>query len=279
MNIKTIILLHFFFLSTHVVSVENKQDSIVFRMKRALSIAPTVKISIEKNINVQVFAINEKIDSNDLYKRLWIAGNDSSVGAVLLKVDNSGGPSTLSCLADLIHVVSKKKPVVALVMGSSLSAGYSFTSSANYIIAHSSSSIGSIGICIKKFKFSDFKQNGNGIVANKVTVEYDAVGNYKDLMNAFRGPLTNEQKRYSKKFLQDSYNSFVKQVAQNRMLDVSQSAQWADGKIFLPEDALKLGLIDKIGTMFDVEIAIRSLLESKYPEKDFSKHQVMYRDL
>ena len=49
------------------------------------------------------------------------------------------------------------------------------------------------------------------------------------------------------------HSNFIKAVAQNRNLSVEKVSSLADGSSVLGEQAKKLGLIDRIGDLVDVE--------------------------
>ncbi|MGB8366726.1 MAG: S49 family peptidase, partial [Candidatus Babeliales bacterium] len=61
------------------------------------------------------------------------------------------------------------------------------------------------------------------------------------------------------------YKEFTEIVAKSRKLSLTKLEDWADGKIFTGKQALKLGLIDKIGTMEKAIEVIRekALIEGK----------------
>lgn len=56
-------------------------------------------------------------------------------------------------------------------------------------------------------------------------------GEYKDIMSGTR-PMTEDEKKIMQSMIDDSYNEFVKVVAQGRGMTVEQVRKIADGRIY-----------------------------------------------
>ena len=58
-------------------------------------------------------------------------------------------------------------------------------------------------------------------------------------------------------------------MARNRNLSIDNHLDWADAKIFMGHEALKLGLVDEIGTLLDAEQKILELIKQKTSDTVF----------
>lgn len=219
--------------------------------------------------NVAIITLLHDLDFHKTLQHLIHAGQDSSIDALLLVIDNYGGQMAIhSAIHDLIKKIATKKPVVSLVMGSALSAGYLIASAADHIIAHSCSDLGNIGVLIEISKYRNAKLSGNLEADLEVEVLY--AGEFKALFNAYR-ELGANSKDYLRENLEKCYQQFIALVVENRMLDKNNYKEWAEGKTFIAAEALQMGLIDEIGTYFEAEAKIVELLSKRNPDACFAK--------
>ena len=70
---------------------------------------------------------------------------------------------------------------------------------------------------------------------------------------------TVEELEYLQKLSDKNYQQFIKDVAQSRNVNLKDHKTWADGKIFLGNEALKLKLVDQIGSQTEAREKIREL--------------------
>lgn len=81
-------------------------------------------------------------------------------------------------------------------------------------------------------------------------------GEYKDIMSGTR-PMTEDEKKIMQSMIDDSYNEFVKVVAQGRGMTVEQVHKIADGRIYDGRQAKENGLIDEFGYQEDALEALK----------------------
>ena len=165
--------------------------------------------------------------------------------AILVAIDSYGGWPVAG--EDITNALKQaKKPTVALIRSAGTSAAYFVSTGADRIIASKYSDIGSIGVTMS---YTDnIKQNQvNGVGYNQLSA-----GKYKDMGDPNK-PLTNEEKAIYLRDLKISHENFIKDVAQNRNLDVEKVRALADGSSMLGESALANGLIDQIGGFSEAE--------------------------
>jgi protease-4 len=213
--------------------------------------------------------INNDIHYSQIMTELQNAANNPQVHGVLLLIDNNGGSvGHFSVLHDIVKKVATYKPVVGLITGYAFSGGYLIASACDYLICPSCTEIGSIGTIWEITKYKDAKMTGN--LEAQLDVEIIHAGEYKALSSPYK-ILSENQRVYMKAHTEKLYKQFVKAVAQNRKLDINNFQEWADAKIFISPEALELGLIDEIGTIFEAEDKLRELISSRNPDCVFEK--------
>ncbi len=214
------------------------------------------------------------IDSSPDLKQLTLhiigAVKDSAVKGIILLINcRGGGMTTFSMLHDTIKKACQFKPIVAVVTHA-VSGGYLIAGAADYIIAHSCSEVGSIGVIMELKHFKNACLVGDNIEAEYNSILFKA-GEFKDVYQSYgRGELSEKEQNYLQKGVNDAYDAVVALVAEDRGLNKEEADIWANAKEFMSHEALELGLIDQIGTLFDAEEKIMELIQTKryrsYPD-------------
>ncbi|MEM7461555.1 MAG: signal peptide peptidase SppA [Pseudomonadota bacterium] len=172
-------------------------------------------------------------------------GKKNSVKAVLLDVSSPGG-STVGgeAIYEAVRKLTEKKPVVTSVGTLAASAGYMVACGSDYIVAHRSSLLGSIGVLIQ---YGDVSR-----LFEKLGVEVDSVKSspLKAEPSPF-SPASEEARQMLENVVNDSYEWFVKIVAERRSLSPIRARQVSDGSIFTGSQSVENGLIDAIGNEDD----------------------------
>jgi protease-4 len=138
-----------------------------------------------------------------------------------------------------------KKPVVVSVADVAASGAYYFSSPADLIVAAPSSEVGSIGVILSA-------QDLSGLY-DKLGIGYTVLtkGKYKDIGNPAR-PMTQEEKDILSAQMETIYRQFITDVADGRKnLKREQVEALATGLTYPGEEALRLGLVDKLGSYGD----------------------------
>jgi len=183
----------------------------------------------------------------EVVSQLRKAEKDKRIKAVLLKVNSPGGTGTASDI--LYHEIltykerSRAKIVVSM-MDMATSGGYYLSLPADEIMAHPTTITGSVGaIFIQPKAMGLMGKIGLGVDVQKS-------GKNKDMGSPFRESTAEEQK-----LLQATVESladrFVSLVKKHRKLDPKALAEITTARIFMAEEALKMGLIDRIGYLSD----------------------------
>lgn len=197
--------------------------------------------------------------SDSSYATKWLKKlfKEPSVKAILLKIESSGSAAgTGEAIANEIDILKKEypKPIITLSENICTSGAYYIAVSTDYIIAPPSALVGSIGTTIaNQFKVKNFLEQ------YKIQYESIKTGEYKDSTNPFVNP-TPEQTAHLENITKDSYQNFIEHVAKNRKkLSLSKAPEWANGKLFTARQAIKMGLVDEIGSLSNAIIHLKKV--------------------
>lgn len=170
---------------------------------------------------------------------------DPAVKALVLRVNSPGGSVTASELirSELQALRNAHKPVVVSMGGLAASGGYWVSTPANYIIASPSTLTGSIGI------FGVITTFENTLAS--VGVHTDGVTTSPLAGNSATQPLTDEFKQVMQIYVESGYQQFIELVAKARGKTLEQTDSIAQGHVWIGNDAMKNGLVDKLGDFDD----------------------------
>ena len=219
---------------------------------------------------VAVIYLNEETNLEQTAFNLIDAAKRNEILGILLIINHFGGLADLfSVLHDVTKRITAMKPVIGLIAGSAISGGYMVASATDYIIAHSCSDIGHIGVVHTLFQYRNPKKMGE--VEASLAVENFRAGEFKTVYSNYSEELSPQEKQHVQESVNKSYAQFLEMVAQNRKLKIENYKEWADGKAFIASEALQLGLIDEIGTIFEAEGKMLELISKRNPNNIFAK--------
>ena len=186
------------------------------------------------------------------------ANSNPNVKAIVLDINSKGG-SQVACEEIADNIKKSSKPVVAYIGDNGLDESYLMASSADAIVASSSSSIGGIGLSfIDSNKYSKTKLTG---VYNEDYLKLKKSNeiNPDNLLNG-------------QKMIDQDYTQFIKAIAENRDLKPNYLAKLAHGKRYNGNEAKNLGLIDKIGNKNNaIELAASKANATNYTAVNYPK--------
>jgi protease-4 len=170
---------------------------------------------------------------------------DDDVKAIVIRVDSPGGSVLASeeIYREVRAAQADGKPVVVSMGDLAASGGYYIAASADEIWAHPATITGSIGIfgAIPTFQGT----------LDKIGVKVDGVGttNLSGQMRIDR-PLGEDAKKILQSIIERGYEQFLGHVAEGRKKTRDEVHAIAQGRVWVGNDALKNGLVDKLG-LFD----------------------------
>lgn len=209
----------------------------------------------------------EEIVYTPVVKELEKLRKDEHVKAVVLRVNSPGGSAYASeQICQAIKELKKVKPVIASMGDYAASGGYYISSNADSIIASPTTITGSIGIFGMFFNAEK--------LAQKVGLHYDMVktNRFSDFGNMMRS-MTPGEKALMQANIERGYELFVSRCAVGRGMTPEAIKKVAEGRVWTGEQALGLGLVDKLGYIDDaIEVAanmagISEYSVVSYPEK------------
>ena len=174
--------------------------------------------------------------------------DDDDVKAVVFRVNSGGGSAVASeQIRHALKLVKAKKPVVVSMGGMAASGGYWISSPANYIFAEPTTVTGSIGIF-------GLIPNVSGLVTDKLGVTFDGVTTHKYTnydMDLILGKDTDDIMKNLQTYIDRGYLNFLNIVSEGRGMKPEQVDSIAQGRVWLATDALKIKLVDKLGSLDD----------------------------
>jgi protease-4 len=171
------------------------------------------------------------------------AEEDPLVSAIVLDI-NSGGGGVVASGEMMRAIKETKKPVVAYIGESGASGAYYAATGADWIIADRNAITGSIGVIMTVTHYYGLYDKLG------VNVTVIKAGKSKDIGSPYR-PMTKEEKEELTELVDDIYEDFVANVAENRGKSVEEIKELADGSIYLGSEAEENGLIDDTGSIDD----------------------------
>jgi protease-4 len=183
------------------------------------------------------------LGGDTLVKAIEKAASDATVKAIVLRVDSPGGSALAS---DLIWRAIEKveKPVVASMGDVAGSGGYYIAMGADAIFAEPGTITGSIGVVGGKIALEGlYKKIG-------ITTSVVARGKNSGILSSTTG-FTDSEREAMTKLLLDIYKQFTEKAAKGRKMEYDKLEKLARGRIYSGATAVKLGLVDKLGTLED----------------------------
>ena len=267
-------------LKTFVKGLEKDKEVTLVKHSAMTKLADTSKY--DKNKVAVIYAVGEITDAagegivaKDLVKTINDVAKDSAVKAVVLRVSSPGGSAYAS--EQIWHALNKlkaKKTLIVSMGDYAASGGYYISCMADKIVAQPNTITGSIGIF--------------GVIPNisglneKLGLTYDGVKTNKmsDAITVNR-KFTPEERDLMQNYVNRGYELFVKRCADGRKMKTEQIKAIAEGRVWTGEDAIKNGLVDKIGGLNDAialavtKAKLKTYNVSEYPEKETFESKFM----
>ena len=189
------------------------------------------------------------VSADTIVEGLRDAFEDKNTKAVILRVNSPGGsPVQSSYIQKEIARLREKYediPLYAVVSDICASGGYYVASAADRIYVNESSLVGSIGVLMNGFGFTEAMQE-LGVERRLITA-----GEPKGILDPF-SPMSDFDRRHADQLLQELHLNFIDVVKQGRGDRLSDTQDLFSGLFWSGERAIELGLADEIGSASSV---------------------------
>ena len=203
--------------------------------------------------HIAVININGEISSNgpvnvqNIIPHIEKAINNSYCLGIILKINSPGGSATQSkIIFDEINKFKKinNKKIYTVIEDVGASGGYYIAASGDMIFANASSIVGSIGVRLDSFNVSSLME--------KLGIESQVISSGKDktMLDPFN-KLTEKHRLHLKTLLANIHNQFISDIEKSRSNKIDNNNVFT-GLFWTGTEALKIGLIDEIASIYDV---------------------------
>lgn len=210
---------------------------------------------------------DETIGSDRIARAIRKARKDTTIDAIVLRVNSPGGSALASDVMWRETVLAKEaKPFVVSMGDVAASGGYYIACAADKIYANENTITGSIGVF-------GVLPNAQGFFNEKMGITFDRVktNEHSDLGSFSRG-LTDREYRVIQEGVEDIYGDFLAKVAEGRGMSTEAVDAIGQGRVWSGVDAKEIGLVDEFGGLKEAVAAAAELAELEdykrveYPE-------------
>ena len=191
------------------------------------------------------FSTEDNASPEKICALIRAASEDPEVKAILIRLDTPGGEVTAS---DVIRRELEicKKPVIAQMESMAASGGYFIATAADRIVANRTTMTGSIGVVIRTLNYQKlFRLLG----LNECIY---ASGTMKAMLSGGR-EVSSEEEKIVQDLIMETFEEFLKAVSDSRKIPMEKlrDSDFCDGRILSGAQALKAGLVDRLGYFSD----------------------------
>jgi len=192
------------------------------------------------------------LGSDTLIEYIRQARRDSSIRAIVLRIDSPGGSAAASDAIWRELMIAKQeranRPIVASMSDLAASGGYYIAMPADAIVAQPATLTGSIGIFGGKFI------TGGAYEKLGMHIESTSIGKHAEMNSPVRPYNESELKKITEQ-LDEFYQQFVERAAESRHSTPEKIDRLAQGRVWTGSQARENGLVDELGGL-DQAIAV-----------------------
>ncbi len=188
----------------------------------------------------------EGIKSEELSKAIREARRDSSIKAIVLRINSPGGSAYGSeVIWREVKLAAETKPVIASMGDVAASGGYYIACAADTILADRTTITGSIGIF-------GMIPNVQKLMTDKLGITQDVVttNEHSDMISLTR-PMSAFERDLMQQTVEDGYETFISRVAEGRKMDKTSVDAIGEGRVWAAPNAKAIKLIDAYGGLTD----------------------------
>ncbi len=184
------------------------------------------------------------------------AAKNPTVEGIIIRVNTPGGGVVES--AEIHEKIVQAqfeydKPIFVSMGSMAASGGYYIAAPADKIVASPQTITGSIGVIMESINVAELAEN-YGVKVNTIKS-----GPYKDIMSATR-EMTDGDRAILQSLIDESYDEFVRIIAEGRNMSEAEVREIADGRIYSGRQALDLNLVDELGSLDDTILMMQELV-------------------
>ena len=197
----------------------------------------------------------EGVAGNHFAKIISDVRKDSTIQAVVLRVNSPGGSVLASeKIKSELNLLQQSKPLIASYGDYAASGGYWISANCDKIYSDASTLTGSIGV------FSMIPDFGDAVKDKlHITITHVNSNTHSDMYTGMRA-LDKSELDYMQASVENIYDKFTNLVSEGRDMPVARVDEIAQGRVWTGADALKIGLVDEIGTLEDaINYAVYSI--------------------
>ncbi|MBC8004349.1 MAG: signal peptide peptidase SppA, partial [Verrucomicrobia bacterium] len=188
----------------------------------------------------------EGIQSEELSRSIREARRDSSIKAIVLRINSPGGSAYGSeVIWREVKLAAQTKPVIASMGDVAASGGYYIAAAADTILADRTTITGSIGIF-------GMIPNIQGLMQDKLGITQDVVttNDHSDMISLTR-PMTAFERDLMQSTIEEGYKTFIARVAEGRNMEVAAVDAIGEGRVWAAPNAKEIKLVDAYGGLTD----------------------------
>jgi len=217
----------------------------------------------------------QTVGSDKLSESLREARNDSSVRAIVLRINSPGGSALASeVIWREVVLAQKVKPVVVSMGDVAASGGYYIACGAGKIFAQPNTLTGSIGVF-------GVVPNMEKFFKNKLGITFDVVktNKYSDYVTVTRSLHPYETQVLTKQ-IENIYKVFVGHVADGRKMKTADVDSIGQGRVWSGVDAKRIGLVDEIGGLQNaIDAAAKQAGITDYKIEKYPKYKDVFTQI
>ena len=266
------------------LGIEEKKDISSIELKKYFKAPEVAKRKFSKDKIAVIYASGEigmgeggddNIGSEGLSRTIRKARRDSSIKAIVFRINSPGGSALASeVIWREVDLAAKVKPVIVSMGDVAASGGYYIAAPATTIMANPTTITGSIGVFGLFFNLQKALDNKLGI-----TVDVVKTNDHADFFSVFR-PMTAEEKAVGQMFIEQTYQTFIGHVSAGRGIPVEQVDAIGQGRVWSGVNAKDIKLVDEFGGLTDaIKLAAEKAGLENYRLVELPKQKKLFEQL
>jgi protease-4 len=216
----------------------------------------------------------DQMGSDEIVKSLHRVRKDSTIKAVVLRINSPGGSALASDVIWREVVLTKNvKPVIVSMGDVAASGGYYIAAPATKIVAQPATITGSIGVFGAIFV-------ADKLINDKLGIRFEKVnqGEFADLGSPDR-PMKASERAILQNMIDKIYDDFISKVAEGRNMSKTTIDEIAQGRVWAGTTALKIGLVDTLGTLNTaIRIAASEAQLDEYVITEYPRQKTFFEE-